>query len=85
MLILKILERAGRMCDLAFSVQKLTARVALAFLLLSLLLRLSLGDFSADTYAAYRLAEELSRLPAGILLTGVIAAVCIEDIRGDPP
>lgn len=85
MLIRKILDRAGRMCDPAYFVQRLTARVALVFLLLSLLLRLTLGEFSADTYAAYRLADELFRLPAGILLVGVIAAVCIEDIRGDAP
>lgn len=85
MLIRKILDRAGKMCEPAYLVQKLTALTALFLLLLSLVFHLSVGELTVDTYPAYRLAQELFRLPAGILLIGIIAAVCIEDIQLNSP
>ena len=84
-MIRNILNRAGRMCDLAYRVQKLTAVTALILLLASLILRIHTPELTVDTYPTYRLAQELLRMPAGILLAGVIASVCIEDIRGDAP
>lgn len=83
MLIVRILARAGKMCDPAYAVQALTAMAALVLLLFSLFCHLSVGELTADTYPTYRLACELFRLPAGILLVGIIGAVCIEDIRGE--
>ena len=83
-MIRKILARAGRMCDLAYRVQKLTALTALILLLASLFLRFQSPELTVDTYPTYRLAQELFRMPAGILLAGIIASVCIEDVRGDP-
>lgn len=82
-MILKILARAGKMCDPAYRVLQLTAHVSLILLLVSLFLRLQAPELTADTYPIYRLSQELFRMPAGILLIGVIASVCIEDIRGD--
>ena len=79
-----ILNRAGRMCDHAYWVQSLTAIAALALLLASLMIDLYAGELTADTYPLHRLSRELFRLPAGILLVGVIGAVCIEEIEGDP-
>ena len=82
-MIRKILNRAGGMCDLAYRVQKLTAISALILLLASLFLRFLVPELTVDTYPTYRLAQELFRMPAGILLAGIIAAVCIEDVRGN--
>ncbi len=85
MLIRKILDRAGKMCEPAYLVQKLTAITALVLLMLSLVFHLSVGELTVDTYPTYRLAQELFRMPAGILLIGILAAVCIEDIQGNAP
>lgn len=81
----RILTRAGRMCDRAYLVQAFTALLALAMLILSLLLNILTGELTADTYPLYCLSRELFRLPAGILLIGIIGAVCIEDIEGNAP
>ncbi len=83
MLIKRILTRAGQMCDTAFLVLKLTALPALFLLLLSLFCHLRCPELTADTYRLCRLADELARLPSGLLLVGVLASVCIEDIRGN--
>ena len=83
MLIRKILRRAGRMCEPAYLVQKLTALTALAMLLYAFVCFLRVREWNADTYTTLLLGWELFRNSAGILLVGVIAAVCIEDIFGD--
>ena len=83
MLVKKILLRAGAMCDQAYLTLKLTAAPAILLLLSSLLCHLFCPELTADTYRLFRLAQELSRLPAGLLLAGVLVSVCIEDIRGD--
>ena len=81
----KILIRAGNMCEHAYLVQALTAVAALALLLFSLIVTLISGGLTADTYSLYRLSQELFRMPAGILLIGIIASVCIEEIEGNTP
>lgn len=81
----KILIRAGSMCDRAYLVQAATALLALALLLISLILHCAAGELTADTYRLYCLSKELLRMPAGILLIGIIGAVCIEDIEGNAP
>lgn len=82
-MIRKILDRAGHMCDLAYFVQKLTGLTAMMLLIGSLLCFLSVEEVNEDTYSRLLMARELFRTASGILLTGVIAAVCIEDIHGD--
>ena len=84
MLFLKILRRAGQMCEPAYLVQKITALVALVMLLYALVCFISAEEWNKDTYSTLHLAWELFRTSAGILLIGIIAAVCIEDIHSDP-
>lgn len=83
MLFRKILRRAGQMCEPAYLVQKVTALTALFLLLYALVCFFSAEEWNADTYAAIRLGWELFRTSAGILLIGIIAAVCIEDLHSD--
>ena len=81
MLFLKILRRAGEMCEPAYFVQKTTALTALALMIYALLCFLSAEELNADTYATLLLAMELFRTASGVLLIGIIAAVCIEEIH----
>lgn len=81
MLFRKILRRAGEMCEPAYLVQKITALTALALLIYALICFLSAEEWSADTYPTLLLAWELLRTSSGILLIGIIAAVCIEEIH----
>ena len=84
MLLSRILRRAGQMCEPAYLIQKISALTALALLLYALICFLSVEEWNAVTYDTICLARELVRTSAGILLIGVIAAVCIEDIHSDP-
>ncbi len=85
MLFIRILRRAGGMCQPAYLVQTITALTALVLLLYALICFISAEEWNADTYSTLLLAWELLRTSAGILLIGVIAAVCIEDLHADPP
>lgn len=84
MLLRKILRRAGDMCEPAYQVQKITALISLALLIYALICLFSAQEWNADTYSNLLLASELIRTSAGILLIGIIAAVCIEDVHSDP-
>ena len=84
MLLIRILRRAGQMCEPAYLIQRVSALTALAMLLCALVCFLSVEEWNAVTYDTICLGRELVRTSAGILLIGIIAAVCIEDIHSDP-
>ena len=81
MLFRKILRRAGEMCDPAYLVQEITALTALTLMIYALICFLSAEELNADTYAAFLLAWELFRTSSSVLLIGIIAAVCIEEVH----
>ena len=81
MLFRKILRRAGEMCKPAYLVQEITALTALVLMICALICFLSAEELNADTYGTLLLAWELFRTSAGILLIGIVAAVCIEEIH----
>lgn len=81
MLFRKILRRAGEMCEPAYLVQIITALTALVLMIFALICFLSAEGLNADTYGTLLLAWELFRTSSGILLIGIIAAVCIEEIH----
>ena len=81
MLFRNILRRAGKMCDPAYLVQEITALTALILLIGSMICFLSSEEWNADTYPIFLLARELFRTSSAVLLIGIIAAVCIEEIH----
>lgn len=52
-------------------------------LVMSLLVFVSAGDFSAHTYKLYYLGKSLYDAPAGIMLAAGIGSVCIEELVGE--
>ena len=84
MLFLRILRRAGKMCEPAYRVQTISALTALALLFGALCCFISAEEPSGDTYRTLLLAWALFRTSASVLLIGIIGAVCIEDIYSDP-
>ena len=81
MLIRRILQRAGDMCEPAYLVQKMTALTALVMLICAVICLISAEEWNASTYRILLLAWELLRTSASVLLIGIIGAVCIEDIH----
>ena len=81
MLVLRIIRRAGQMCEPAYCVQRFSALTALVLLLYALICFLSAEEWNADTYQTLLLAWELFRTSASVLLIGIIASVCIEEIH----
>lgn len=75
----KLVKRMSRMCDEAFFVVKSAIILTAVLLFCSLLLYLSAGRFTPDTYKIYRLAEELFRLPQAVLFIAAIASVLFEE------
>jgi hypothetical protein len=75
-----IFKRALNMCDLSYSIMKYALLFSCLMLAGSLSLFLFAGGFSVFTYGTYYCAEELLRLPFIVLLIGIIASVCVEDL-----
>lgn len=76
----KILTRASKMCSLSYYILKFSVLFSCLLLTGSLILYIFSGGLSVITYSTYYTAEEMLRMPFVVLLIGVIASACIEDI-----
>lgn len=71
------------MCKTSYIVLKLSVILSCVMLAGSLILYIFSGGLSAFTYKIYYTAEEMLKMPFVVLLIGVIASGCIEDMRTD--
>lgn len=71
------------MCNISYLILKYSVILSCVFLAGSLILYIFSGGLSASTYEIYYTAEEMLRMPFIVLLIGVIASGCIEDMRAD--
>ncbi len=76
----KIIERAARMSRPAMLILKACVIVSALCAAAALLTLVYAGDYAADTYRLYSAAAEISAMPRGILLIGVIGSACAEDL-----
>ena len=77
----RIISRALHMCDTAYIVFKYSVVLSCALLAGSLLTLIAAGAPVIQDFNLYNTAVELLRLPSGVLLIGIIASVCIEDMK----
>lgn len=77
----RILSRALHMCDMAYIVFKYSVVLSCLMLAGSLLTLIAAGAPVIQDFNLYNTAMELLRLPSGVLLIGIIASVCIEDMK----
>jgi len=75
----RLFKRMTLMCDDAYFVIRSSVILTGVLLFCCLLLMLSVGRFSPDTYNIYRLAEELLRLPQAVLFIAAIGSVILEE------
>jgi len=68
------------MCRTSYLILKLSVILSCLMLAGSLILYIFSGGLSASTYKIYYTAEEMLRMPFIVLLIGVIASGCIEDM-----
>ena len=75
----KLLSRMSEMCEEAYFLIRCSVILTAALLACSLIVIVAAGKFSTDTYKLYLLAEELYRLPQGILLIAAVGSVIFEE------
>ena len=77
----RIVDRALRMCNMAYIVFLCALVLSCLLLCASLLTLIAAGAPHIEDFHLYNTALELLRLPSAVLLIGIIASVCIEDIK----
>lgn len=80
-MIKKIVDQMLGMCDLAYKVFRSGLIISCGMLLCAVALLIYIDGYNGDTYDLLYYVSELSSLPAGIMLIGTIASVCIEDFN----
>ncbi|NMA37968.1 MAG: hypothetical protein GX942_06635 [Papillibacter sp.] len=80
MVLKKIINRARKMCTAAYIVMKISVIMSCLSFTAALILCLVSGGLTVDSYSLYYMARELANLPFVILLLGIIASVCLEDV-----
>ena len=76
----KIWHRARKMCKPAYITLKVSVILSCLSFAAALVFTIISGGLTVETYNFYYIARELANLPFGILLIGIIASVCLEDI-----
>ena len=76
----KFSSRLREMSAPAYIILRLGALLSSAMLLASLAILLLAGAPNAGNHRLLRLAEQLYRTPAAVLLIAVVGSVCVEDV-----
>lgn len=78
---MRTIRRMLAMCDLSWEILIRSLQLSCVMLFCAFMLLADAGAMTAENYTTYLLADELYRLPQGLLLLAAMAGAVIEDYR----
>ncbi|HBR08856.1 MAG TPA: hypothetical protein DD735_08200 [Clostridiales bacterium] len=78
---MRLLRRILSMCDLSWEILIRALLISCVMLFCAFVLLVDAGGMTQKTYTTYLLADELYRLPQGLLLLAVLGGAIIEDFQ----
>jgi hypothetical protein len=69
------------MCDLSWEILTKALLLSCVMLFCAFMLLANTGEMTLQNYTTYLLAEELYRMPPGLLLLAVLGGAVIEDLK----
>lgn len=76
---MRLVNRILTMCQPSWDALKGTLMVCCAMAFCSFVILIDIGEPTISTYCLYRIAQELSSAPAGLLLIAGIGTVLVEE------
>lgn len=78
---MRVIKRALDMCDFSWKLLVRTLQLSCVMLFCAFVLLMDAGAMTPQNYSTYLLANELFRLPQGLLIISVLGGAVIEDLQ----